>query len=352
MRRKKVKYIISGVVLILALGSGLFLVLQKKANFETNPVDIKNEAQINGESETESSGPLSPISGIPCENGERRPFAVMLSGDAITRPLSGIGQADLVFEMTVVENSITRLMAVYVCSSPSQIGSVRSARQDFIPLADGLDAIYAHWGGSHFALDKLKTGIIDNMDALPNPYNIFYRQSGIEAPHNGFTSMTRLSNGAQKLGYRTSSEFTGYLHLSDQEIFSHGKESKILTIDYAGPYKVAYHYDPETNSYWRWRGNEKEIDKNTKTQVSAKNVLIMRALSHVLEGQYNEVQVEGQGQAEYYLNGQASNGTWKKNAKDPKSKLTFYDVKGNEIKFVPGSIWVEIVDPGLVVKYE
>jgi hypothetical protein len=348
--RKKYRALILKAVIVAAFILGLFLIWEKRSTFriasdQTSP--DKEEKIVE-----EPSGPFSPISGLACENAQRRPFAVMLGGDTVARPLSGIGEADLVFEMQVIEGSMTRLMAVFVCASPGQIGAVRSARDDFIPLSNGLDAIYAHWGGSHFALDELATGISDNINALPNPYSAFYRQSGIVAPHNGFTSTSRLMNAAQKLGYRITGKFIGYLHMTAKEASSHGQEKKILRIGYAAPFNVSYEYSPEKNSYLRYRGGTKEIDKNLGTQVEAKNVVIMRAPSRPLEGQYNDVQVEGEGAAEYYMNGQTQTGKWKKDKNDSNSKLFFYDDSGKEIKFVPGSIWVEIADSDTTVTYQ
>ena len=100
-------------------------------------------------------GPKSSVSGLECANADRRPLAVMMAGDPETRPLAGIGQADIVFEMPVTPDGITRFMAVFQCEDPKEIGSIRSAREDFIPLAAGLGAIYAHWGGEKEALEKL-----------------------------------------------------------------------------------------------------------------------------------------------------------------------------------------------------
>src|SRR3989344_5617005 len=60
----------------------------------------------------DTSGPKSSIAGLECANAERRPMAVMMAGDPETRPLSGIRQADIGFEMPVTPNSITRLIAV------------------------------------------------------------------------------------------------------------------------------------------------------------------------------------------------------------------------------------------------
>ncbi|MFH0852242.1 MAG: DUF3048 domain-containing protein [bacterium] len=352
MKRKKRWWLFLYAFLILALAAGLFLVWRKKMTFNVSPGGEGENVGGQTQATNESNFEKSPISGVACENANRRPLAVMLSGDQETRPLSGLGQADIVFEMQVVEGSINRFMAVFVCESPSQIGSVRSARHDFIPLAAGLDAIYAHWGGSHFALDKLNTGIINNLDALPNPYNAFYRQSGIVAPHNGFTSMSRLVNASQRLGYRMENKFVGYPHLNESETVAHGQEKKILAVEYAGSFRVSYQYVPETNSYLRYRGGTKEIDENTGKQVEAKNIVIMRAGSQPLEGDYNDVQVEGEGKAEFYLSGQTIKGSWKKDKSDIKSRLTFLDGKGAQIKFVPGQIWVEIVDPGQAVTWK
>ncbi len=294
----------------------------------------------------------SPISGLACSDAKRRPLAVMLSSDAAARPLSGLSEADLVFEMPVITDSITRLMAVFVCGNPSDIGSVRSARHDYIPLARGLDAIYAHWGGSHFALDKLDAGIMDNIDALKNPFNAFYRKSGIASPHNGFTSLRRLLEAAQKLGYRLEGKFSGYPHLAQEQIFSAGKSAKSLSVGFPGEFQVRYDYDPSSNSYFRYRGGSKEIDKNNSQPIAAKNVVIMRAPSRQIEGQYNDVAVEGEGKAMVYRDGEEISATWKKNVKDQTSKLYFYDNSGQEIQFMPGQIWVEVVEPTQVVSWK
>ena len=121
----------------------------------------------NGESDVATAVfQKSSISGIQCENANRRPISIMLAADPETRPLSGISEADMVFEMPVTPNDITRFMAVFQCQNPAEIGSVRSARSDFIPLASGLGSIYAHWGGEKEALQKLNGHTIDNIYSI------------------------------------------------------------------------------------------------------------------------------------------------------------------------------------------
>lgn len=324
--------------------AGLFLLLAKKKTLE---IPLSSQSSIQSQSSgspDQSVSQVSPISGLSCQNYRRRPMAVMLANDSVARPLSGLSEADIIFEMPVVTDSITRLMVVFVCGSPKEIGSIRSARHDFIPLAMGLDAIYAHWGGSHFALEKLNAKIMDNIDALKNPYGAFYRKSGISAPHNGFTSIVRLVNSAEKLGYKMENNFEGYQHYQTQnsELKTQNQNLKVK-IGYPYPFNIEWLYNTEANSYLRWRGGTKEIDKNNDQQIEAKNIVVMYTKSRQIEGQYNDVEVEGEGKAEVYQNGTIIKGIWQKDKKDLKSKLYFFNEQNEEIKFVPGMIWVEIV---------
>ncbi len=339
-------FIIIGIVLIISGGSFSLLKKNKIILIEGLFSSQKNfSAQIDN-----INTKISSISGLPCQNYNRRPIAVVLAEDDVVRPLSGISLAELVIEMPVLTGQINRMMAVYVCESPSEIGSIRSARHDFIPLAQGLDAIFAHWGGSHFALDLLNKGIIDNIDALPNPYNAFYRKTDKPAPHNGFTSMDRLLNAAKKLNYRLENRFEGYSHLKSQKSNTKGQMSK-LEISYPYPFNIRYEYDSKNDSFLRWRGGKKEIDKLTGKQVEVKNIVIMRAKSRQIEGDYNDVDIEGQGEAVVYRLGEEIKGTWRKDKNNPASKLYFLDKNGKEIKFASGNIWIEIVEPTQEVRY-
>jgi hypothetical protein len=337
------KFIVIFVLSILALG--LIFVWQQTGRIiriENQPTVANNQIEREG---------ISPLSGLSCQNYQRRPLVVVLAEDPVARPLAGISQADLVIEMPVITNGITRMIAVYLCNSPEEIGSLRSARHDFIPLAMGLDAILVHWGGSHFALDKLNAGVMDNIDALRNPYNAFYRKSSLPPPHNGFTSMERLIISAKKLGYRLENKFEGYPHIQEN---SQESSSKILRINYSYPYNVSYQYDPETNSYLRYRTNLKEIDINNNQQIKAKNIIVMRVFSKQIEGPYyNDLDLEGTGECQVYQNGIVIPCTWQKSEKRPASKLRFLDKNtGEEIPFVPGQIWIEIVEPYQEVSWQ
>ena len=292
------------------------------------------------------SGQMSMLRGEECERGSTRPYAVMLAEDSIARPLSGIAFADIVIEMPVLTDGINRMMAIYQCKSPSEIGSVRSARHDFIPLASGFDAIFAHWGGSHYALDDLNGGIIDNIDALPNPFSAFWRKSNILAPHNGFTSLDKLVFSAESLGYRTDSHtFVGYSR-KDKDSSSEGG---VLRIEY--PSRVSYKYIPETGVYARYRGNLQERDALTHKQVEADVVIVIYAASRQLEPDYNDVDIEGEGDLAVFQEGREQKGTWRKQKDSINSPLEFFDDNGDDMVLVKGTLWIQVVSPSTGVTY-
>jgi hypothetical protein len=284
---------------------------------------------------------LSSIGGLECTNATQRPFAVMLSSDPETRPLSGVGQADMVFEMPVTPNGVTRMMAVFQCDLPTEIGSIRSARADFIPLAAGLKVIYGHWGGEHGALDDLNKGVLDNIDALKYEGIYYFRKAGIPKPHNGFTSIAKLIEGATKLKYSLENSFEGYPHSDKKPSRSVSNIADTININYPGSFKVTWKYDPTSNTYKRFRGNTPEIDRNTNQQVQADVVIDMKTTSSLLRDQYINVRTTGVGEGVVYQNGVLANVTWKKDSTTLDSKLYFLE-NDKEIKFKPGKIWVEV----------
>lgn len=356
-KQRAVIITITGVVVITAIITAAFSFTSLENGASTT---IKNDLQndnnvVDSGNIALESLPLSndegksPITGLPCENYQRRPFAAMMAGDTVARPLSGLSEADMVFEMPVITGGITRLMGVFNCGQPAEIGSLRSARHDYITLAMGVDAIFAHWGGSHFALDDLKMAdSADNIDALRHS-GTFFRKSHAPKPHNGFTSFDKLLEKAERLNYSLENKFVGYPHL-DQDVLG-STANGAVEVGFAGPYKVKYEYDAASNSYKRfWNGVQDKDYANDKS-ISTKNVVVMKAASRQIEGQYNDVDIEGEGELKVYRNGEEISGRWQKDKNNRNSKLYFFDSAGEEIKFVPGQIWVEIIEPYQEVKW-
>lgn len=336
-------FFIAAAVAALLFIPGRTLSVPKSASLSQD--DMRSEATV----PVPAPPAVNTITGLPCPSGNpTRPMGVMLAGDIVVRPLSGIASADLVVEMPVITKNINRFLALYACSGSFDIGSVRSARDDFIPLVAAFDAIYGHWGGSHFALDELKLGVIDDLDALKNPYGAYFRKRGILSPHNGFTTLERLWGAAEKLGYRTMAHEEVFPHLENAQQPAEASASS-LVIAYPGPFRVQWQYDSQKKAYLRSRGGTTEKDKNNGVQVTAATIVVMRTAVRQIEGQYNDVRVTGSGDATVYRFGQAVAGSWEKDEKPISAPIRFVDGAGNPIPFAKGPVWLEIVQQDTVV---
>ncbi len=295
----------------------------------------------------------SGLSGRTCEDPNRRPIGVMLAGDPINRPVSGFAQADLVFELPVLVSDVTRLLAVYQCGRPGDIGSVRSARHDYLFLGEGVDAIVGHWGGSYHALNRIAAGEFQTINALTNPHNAYFRKSHLPPPYNGFTTYENLWNALQKLGYRTTTEFNAYAFKDDPPSEQRGAAGT-LTVGWPGQFRVHYEYDPAANRYQRFWAGTKQLDGEDNSPVAPSVVVIMRATNQFAQGPggYNDVAIEGEGEAAIYQDGREIKGRWRKDERYKNDPVHFLDEQGNEITFTRGQIWIMAVEPNTSVTWE
>jgi hypothetical protein len=255
-------------------------------------------------------------------------------------------------------------MAVYQCNQPKEVGAVRSSRHDFLPIAKSLNAVYVHWGGSHFALDKVKEGILDNIDCTGAAGNgagtdVCYRASGIlKTEDSSRVNVAAAFARAKELGYGLENTFSGYPH-QDEAAVDARPTSGHIRIGYPGVGEVEYYYDKDTNTWKRLWGNVADTDRNNGTRIAPKNVAVIFSRSEQIEGQYNNMQLgdpwydqTDSGEAYYYMNGKETKGAWKKDKSSLASKMSFFDEAGNEIRFVPGQIWVNVVEPGTAFVWE
>ena len=152
-------------------------------------------------------------------------------------------------------------------------------------------------------------------------------------------------------------KFSGYPHQEEAPLDKRPSGGH-LRVGFAGPYAVDYDYDKATNTYLRTWNKVADVDANNNKRLAPKNVAVVIASSEQIEGQYNNVQIGdpqfdtvSEGDAYYYINGQEIKGRWKKDKSAWNTKLFMYDSNGQEVKFIPGQIWVEVLEPGQALKW-
>ena len=137
MKIKKIWIIVAAVLAVIGLTIGGIMIFSKKEQSEP-----QEEQKIATEEEViENKIKIIDV------NSNTRPYAVMINCRNEALPQSGLQDAYIVYE-EMVESGITRMMALFKDKDLSKIGSVRSARVQYLPYVFENDAIYVHAGGS------------------------------------------------------------------------------------------------------------------------------------------------------------------------------------------------------------
>jgi len=287
----------------------------------------------------------APLDGVKVESrlAKRQAVAVMVENLRSIRPQSGLSRASMVVEGQT-EGGITRFMVVYQEKGASKIGPVRSARSHFVKLAKGLNALYAHVGGSKFALEDIKIYGVDDLNQFAYS-SAFRRVKGVSAPHNVFTSTTLL-RGAKKERDITPPSFS---FKSDDPKETRPQGQKVA-IDFSFPnYAVTWDYDQKTNSYLRFNGGLAHMDAENDSQLKAKNILIMITPTRQIPGtKLLDIVVTGSGRLQVIRDGIVIEGRWSKATVS--SPLRLLDNLGQDIPLNRGQVWFELVPNASKVK--
>lgn len=333
----------------------------------------------------------------------RRPLIVMIENHADSRPQSGLQNADIVYE-AVAEGGITRFMAVFYCGilqgTPNKydVGPVRSARTYFLDLASEYSdfPLYAHVGGGNCSapLDPV-TGkqvgpcttnkkaqaieqIVDygwnnkgtwgDLSQFSLSYKVCRREpertGGEKATeHTMYCSTKELWNTAADRGLTNLTEVNKTSWDKSFKLWSFSQtdkpadttETPKIAFDFWAGYKdysVSWSYDKSTNNYVRANGGQPFIDFNTGKVITSKNIVIQftKESRNIDEHLHNLYDVIGTGKGILYQNGVKKEITWSKASRT--ARTIFKDATGQEVNFIPGNIWVEILPINTPISYE
>lgn len=310
----------------------------------------------------------------------RRPLAVIIENHLDSRPLSGLGSADIVYE-AVAEGGITRHMGIFYCGvalDNTTLAPVRSARIYFTKIVPEYDALYNHVGGAGNcddptvdprakALCFIHTNKIKDLDQFGLDFKACHRltnRTGKEVAyeHTMACFTDELYKVAAKRGW-TNVDSNLKKPVSWDQTFVPWKfkedsspQATITNIKFGfwnnkPDYDVAWKYDPATNTYLRSNGGQPVIDLNLEEPVRAKNVIIqfVKETGPVDEHLHMLYEVTGTGKTLLFQNGQVVSGTWSKSGAAGRTK--FLDTTGKEIQLSPGQIWIELLPSGNTIEY-
>lgn len=298
---------------------------------------------------------LNPLTGegAATDIGKDRPVAIMINNLKKALPQLGVSQADIIYECPA-EGGITRMLAVYQSvDGVSQIGSVRSARAYYVALAAGLDSIFLHAGGSPGAYTAIKTWGVTAMDCVNGPYEgtLFWRDAarrksaGME--HSVLTSgekITQLFPTYSRLRRQHEADWTSPLHFTDDGTPAGGEPAQTLTVRFSNYKTGVFQYDADTGLYGISQYDAPYVDGNTDTQVSVRNVLVLRAPVSAVKGDTAgrlDINLVGSGEGMFLCGGKWVPITWAK--KSNTGAMTFTTSDGQALELGVGKSYINIV---------
>lgn len=289
----------------------------------------------------------APLTGAGIEQeAKSRPIAVMINNFSAARPQSGLTGADVVWEV-LAEGGITRLVAIFQSTEAltDTIGPIRSNRKYLIDIADSYGAVMAHAGGSPEAYGILQKQGKPYLDEITNAGSYYWRSKDRKAPHNLYSSLEKLREGASKRKYAEDNPVPVYRFSTDGTVSTaaNAVEASDITIKFllSDSYKVGYLYDAATGLYSRSINGEPHVDLNNNETLSASNLIVFETQHRTLDNVGRlAIDLESGGQAYLFQKGKQIEVDW---VSGPDGMIRFATPDGVEIALVPGKTYIHIV---------
>lgn len=315
----------------------------------------KNQPDTDGSTDELSSqtaeaadiDPLTGLSGFKAQG--KRPIAVVVNNSGPARPQWGLCTPDIVVE-GVTEAGITRMLWLYsdIDKIPDKVGSLRSARHDFIEIAEGLDAIFIHWGGSKYAYSAIAERNVDNLDGRSYMGKYFFRdkeRTDVAIEHRGYTTREAVDKGLTKLDIRRDikADYSAPFAFAPEKSprTPAGGACSKLNIVFSSYCNHSFTYDAASGLYLNNINGSPMTDADGK-QMAVKNVVIVYCGVSLMGDSSGCVDMDlSSGSGLLCTNGAYENITWKKGG--PSDTLMLYSSDGSELKLNPGQSYIGLV---------
>jgi Protein of unknown function (DUF3048). len=300
---------------------------------------------INGGSNSSGgSGQVSPFTGMPGVS-DYRPVQVQIDNESTGRPQNGIQAANVVYE-ALIEESATRLSAIYNDTLPTKVGPVRSSRVYFQYIQNEWDSIYVHDGGPWV------TGFTkSNIYSAENGGDMKVNIDGTRRPSDD--QLKKVTDAIAYANVQLIEDKNNYARTQRNPLFKfdakvdYSKYQGFSKIDIpftgaAGDNQVEYTYDKNTDLLTRYNFGQPFLNADDKKVVTVQNVIVEYVTDEILpnEGGRRVLGVIGSGKADFFIGGKHMTGTWQKTDRHAGTVYKLDDGSGLVLK--PGNTWIEL----------
>lgn len=357
MKKNKIITIALAVLFLSVAAIGIYFTFKSETNKKTN----NKPKEPPKEQEKVEIKKLT----IFDEDSNERPIAVMIDNNVGNNSHSGLQESYLNYEI-IVEGGLTRIMAIYKDKDISLIGPVRSSRHYFLDYALESDCIYTHFGWSPYAQKDVKALGVNNINGLYDS-KPFWRVDYLYAPHNVFTSTSKLYEYSTEKNYSIKTDNWQLLNYDTEEVLLNkftekqtiinpetGKEETVektddnlllaqkINMTYSRSQNRNYVYDQINKVYLRYMNNAPHTDATTQQQLNYKNIIIQRVNNHQLDSEgRQDLDTVGTGDGFYITNGYSLPIKWEKSTRSSKTKYTY--LNGKELILNDGNTFIQIV---------
>ncbi len=288
---------------------------------------------------------INPLTGLPGFKADavgKRPVAVVVENHPDARPQWGFCSPDIVTEY-LVEGGISRMVWYYADPRDiPKVGPMRSARHDFVEVAEGFDAIFVHWGWSFVAEDAIKKRGVNNLNGLNGKYFFRDKSRKVALEHTGYSNGESIIKGIADKNYNMNVRPDAAEPFKFAENASTaGEIVKKINFEFSSSYRHNFDYNESDKLYYNHM-NGKPMKEDGGKQMAVTNVILL----YLPVTSYNntilrEMDLTG-GEGYFASGGMGRTITWKK-GNTPSSPLKLYDSDGSELRLTPGKSYIGFV---------
>jgi len=278
--------------------------------------------------------------GVPSRNPV---LAVKIDNTYFEVAQFGVSDADVVF-VEQVEGGLTRLIAVFHTTLPTEVGPVRSVRStdaQLLPAFGKPGLVFS--GGAGGPLAALAATSVVDTSAFGDAY---FRSDAAAGTYNLHADLTRIAAEATTLG---PARYVGFSFVAGSPVVAKGRPvSNIQVVMEAGQTDFAY----TAGHFVRMRDGAQVSDYQGRVE-AADNVMVMNVVDTPdgtvdTNGQPSYLtQSVGAGTLTLYRDGRAVSGSWKR-ARSTDS-FTYLDAAGKPLPMKPGKTWIVLAPQTAVI---
>lgn len=333
---------------------------------ETMPISLPPETTpetLSPESPSPFNETVNRLTGLPNSSPNSlstRPVAVMVNNHIQSLPQYGISSADIIYEIPV-EGGITRLMGIYSdLNNVPDICSIRSCRYYFPLIANGMDAIYIHWGSDEsIAAETLKRIGISRLDGNI-PGSVAFgrdekRKKTFKLEHTAYLKGKELANGLKSQNIRLTIDQS-----KNKPAFNFanannpkkplGTSASHITVNFSKTYFSDFTYNSTSKTYKKLHSGKAHMDSSTNSQLEFTNVIVLKTDIKTINPNSSLLDINlKSGNGFYFSNGLSEEILWSKI--DDDSPIALSNTNGEPLIVNAGKSYVGIMSNKNVISF-